>query len=84
MSADANVLIERVRKLTPEQMDTLERVLDAIETTPTTKMPQQIDRPLSEYEFFGMWADREEMKDSVAWVRKLRETEWRRDHNPSE
>ncbi len=23
--------------------------------------------------FFGMWADREEMRDSVAWVRKQRE-----------
>ena len=22
--------------------------------------------------FFGMWADREDMRDSVAWVRKLR------------
>jgi len=27
---------------------------------------------------FGMWKDREEMKDSAAWVRKLRETEWHR------
>ena len=23
--------------------------------------------------FFGMWADREDMRDSVAWVRKQRE-----------
>jgi hypothetical protein len=23
--------------------------------------------------FFGMWADREDMKDSVAWVRRRRE-----------
>lgn len=27
---------------------------------------------------FGMWKDREDMKDPAAWVRKLRETEWRR------
>ena len=27
--------------------------------------------------FFGMWADREEMKDSSSWVRKLRTEEWR-------
>ena len=25
---------------------------------------------------FGMWADRKDMEDSVAWVRKLREREW--------
>jgi hypothetical protein len=27
---------------------------------------------------FGMWADREDMEDSVTWVRKLREQEWNR------
>lgn len=27
---------------------------------------------------FGMWKTREDMKDPVAWVRKLRETAWRR------
>ena len=26
--------------------------------------------------FVGMWADREDMEDSTAWVRHLRETEW--------
>lgn len=24
----------------------------------------------------GMWADREDMKDGVAWVRKMRRNEW--------
>jgi hypothetical protein len=31
---------------------------------------------LEKEEFFGMWRDREDMKDSSAWVRKVRETEW--------
>ncbi|MBF0544780.1 MAG: DUF2281 domain-containing protein [Candidatus Riflebacteria bacterium] len=26
----------------------------------------------------GMWKDREDMKDSSSWVRKLREKEWKR------
>ncbi len=26
--------------------------------------------------FFGMWADREDMKDSSLWVRELRTREW--------
>lgn len=26
--------------------------------------------------FVGMWRDREEMRDSTAWVRNLREREW--------
>lgn len=28
--------------------------------------------------FVGMWADREDMNDSVKWVRNLREKEWGR------
>lgn len=26
---------------------------------------------------FGMWKDREDMKDSVEWVRQVRKTRWR-------
>jgi hypothetical protein len=26
----------------------------------------------------SMWRDREDMKDSAAWVRRLRESEWER------
>lgn len=28
---------------------------------------------LRKHPYFGMWADREDMKDPVAWVRKMRE-----------
>lgn len=30
--------------------------------------------------FFGMWADREEMADSTAYVRALRQREWEGRH----
>lgn len=30
--------------------------------------------------FFGMWADRPDMVDSAAWVRRLRKTEWESRH----
>ena len=33
---------------------------------------------ISAEDYIGMWADREEMKDSSAWVRNWRETEWGR------
>jgi len=33
---------------------------------------------LADEPFIGMWRDREEMKDSRAWVRRLRESEWER------
>ncbi|MFQ6042120.1 MAG: hypothetical protein ACE5PV_14785 [Candidatus Poribacteria bacterium] len=29
---------------------------------------------------FGMWKDREDMKDSAKWVRTLREKEWKREY----
>jgi len=31
---------------------------------------------LKELAFVGMWRDREDMRDSTAWVRTLREREW--------
>ncbi len=35
-------------------------------------------RPLAEEPFVGMWRDRDEMADSTAWVRSIREGEWTR------
>lgn len=85
MSSDPSTLVERVRNLTPEQMDALSRLLDAIEAGPTGPSPDAEHRPLAEFAFFGMWADREDMKDGgAAWVRKLRETEWRRPFDTAE
>lgn len=31
---------------------------------------------LADEPFIAMWRDREEMRDSSAWVRRLRENEW--------
>ena len=33
--------------------------------------------PISEDPAIGMWADREDMKDSAAWEREVRKREWR-------
>ena len=33
--------------------------------------------PISEDPAIGMWADREDMKDSAAWEREVRQREWR-------
>lgn len=32
--------------------------------------------PLRDEKFVGMWKDREDLKDSIAWVRSLRKSEW--------
>ena len=46
----------------------------------TEAPPQRLRKPITQYAFCGMWKDREEMKDSAAWVRALREEEERRRH----
>ena len=35
-------------------------------------------------EFVGMWQDRDDIGDSAAFARHLRETAWRRDNPPNE
>lgn len=37
---------------------------------------EQAARDLASLGFVGMWRDREDMRDSAAWVRNLREREW--------
>jgi hypothetical protein len=34
---------------------------------------QSLQTSLTDLPFFGMWSDREEMADSIAWVREQRE-----------
>ncbi len=38
---------------------------------PDTKKTSLRDEP-----FIGMWKDREDLRDSVAWVREIRQREW--------
>lgn len=32
--------------------------------------------PLRDEKFVGMWKDREDLRDSSAWVRSIRKSEW--------
>ena len=34
--------------------------------------PEPVETPIADEPWFGMWADREDMKDPAAWVRELR------------
>lgn len=35
------------------------------------------DKKFENEKFFGIWRDREDMADSTAWVRSIREKHWR-------
>ena len=53
--------------------DELEAVIDRAEAILQERLAQV---PLREDPAIGMWADREDMQDSAAWVRKLRQGGW--------
>jgi hypothetical protein len=66
----------------------MEHLLQELETLSNDALETLIDRaeeilrerlakvPLREDPAIGMWEDREDMKDSAAWVRQLRQREW--------
>ena len=47
--------------------------IEPIETDNTQSTTTKENEDFANQPFFGMWADREDMRDSVAWVRKQRE-----------
>ena len=47
--------------------------IEAVETDNTQDTEAEKNEDFANQPFFGMWADREDMRDSVAWLRKQRE-----------
>lgn len=43
----------------------------------TVPLSTPTKRELADEEFVGMWAKREDMADSISWVRQTRTREWR-------
>jgi hypothetical protein len=82
--------VKRMKTISAKLPDKLANQLKALAATLNISEDELIARSLEEYlskleqpnDFepigFGMWKEREDMRDSTAWVRKLRETEWRR------
>jgi hypothetical protein len=65
---------EEIRRLLQEQVQCLEEEMFAAPSpslSPSPLIPPPM-LPLEEDPFIGMWADREEMNDSVEYVRTLR------------
>ena len=47
--------------------------IEPIDTDHTQSTAAKENEDFANQPFFGMWADREDMRDSVAWLRKERE-----------
>ena len=63
------------KRVKPDRMSVREMVMEgrprkpgAKPSSPKSKEPMRVE----EYPAFGMWADRDDMKDPSAWVRKIR------------
>jgi flagellar motility protein MotE (MotC chaperone) len=63
-------ILKALETLTDDELETL---IDHAEEILRERLSQV---PLREDPAVGMWKDREDMKDSAAWVRKLRQSEW--------
>jgi hypothetical protein len=80
MTVDQDKMWQEFRTLSPSAQ---KQVLDFIAFLRTRQRPRRSKRParplgdLADEPFIGMWRDREDMKDSTAWVREVRKREWR-------
>ena len=69
-------LLREFNTLPSEVKSQIERIIERFKKDQTAEARPKKKIPLREEPFFGMWADREDMKDPVAWVRHIRETQW--------
>lgn len=69
---------KQIEALTPEAQKIVADLVALLSRQPPQSSSRKSRRPpLSKEKFIGMWKDREDMADSTAYVRHLRETEWR-------
>jgi len=75
---EATLLVQDIASLPPEaQKQVLDFVAFLKARYPAPSRGRKAKRTnLADEPFVGMWRDREDMQDSSAWVRRLREREW--------
>ncbi len=75
LDAEMEQLLEKLTQTTGlSTSELIKKSLLGLQHLIQENTPEKIrDKP-----FVGMWQDREEMQNSVAWVRKLRTQEWKR------
>jgi hypothetical protein len=72
-------ILREINSLPPEAQRQLEDFLSFLRERYGTLQAKTV--PSSDLEseaFVGMWRDREDMRDSSAWVRNVRESHWGR------
>jgi hypothetical protein len=71
-------LIRDLSSLPPEAQREVIDFIDFLKTRyPSPQATRKSgQRKLKDEPFIGMWREREDMRDSAAWVRDLRQKEW--------
>ena len=75
---EATNLVRDIGSLPPEAQKQVSDFVAFLKTRyPVGKSGRKAKRTkIADEPFIGMWRDREDMQDSSAWVRRLRESEW--------
>lgn len=74
---DELTVTKKIEKLPPEAKKQAQDFVDflyeqyVVGKTKTTEADS-----ISESDFFGIWKNRDEMKDSTSWVKKVRKSQW--------
>lgn len=70
-------LAREIAALPPEAQNRLEEFVAFLKSRyPQPPARKKGTKPLSSAPFIGMWRDRDDMRDSTAWVRRTRRNEW--------
>jgi len=69
---------QRFSSLPPEAQQQVMDFIAFLQRRYVPSRPRKTAKPakLAQEAFIGMWRDRKNLRDSTAWVRKLRKSEW--------
>jgi hypothetical protein len=69
-------LLKELDALQPKERGTIESLIKLFTDKRVKQVTKAPKRSFREEKAFGMWKDREDMKDSIEWVRNIRRTHW--------
>ena len=69
-------LLREINTLPPEGQRIIESFLAFLQQRYAPSAVSSSSTLLQDEKFIGMWRDRDELTDSTAWVRSIRESEW--------
>jgi hypothetical protein len=71
--------METLQELTPEQQQKVLEYAQTLQQEEDTVATLRKAGSWHNHPAIGMWKDREDMKDSVDWVRQMRKKHWRQE-----